>query len=247
MPRNRGIHLGYYPAEHDWLELAAIKDLNGIVVLDEYHLPRIHLPGKIICYRAGSDLKHVVRDWQPGEYARFLFGKWQSKGAGWFDDLIFANEVNLEEESGFSPPALAIEKTVVWGLSVVAELKRLWPGKRIHSPALSPAPEAGDYVALYEQMRPLIEQCSILDLHDYMDCHVNLALLRSMFGKSIIVSECGRPAWGSPAYGKEMIRYWAELPNFVEWAAAFILTAPPGDFDAWRLQGTAAIQAWMGG
>ncbi len=242
MPNKIGIHLGYAPAYHDWIQIAAVK-ANGFVVLDGFDLPDDWLPQHTVVYRGGSDVKRVVREWEPVRYARYLRAIWQGKAGRFFNDAIFLNEPNAPEESGYSNPAEAIALTISWGLACVAELRYQWPGKRIHSPPLSPSPQYGDWRQLYEQMRPLIEACDVLDVHSYFGNAVNLAELHAMYpGKPMVISECGRPGRGTRQYGQELVQYWRSLPHFIEWAAPFIWCAPPGDWTDWVLQGTAAAR-----
>ncbi len=242
MPNKVGVHLGYYPAETDWAQVAALHP-NGFLILDEYDLPGDWLPGHIVVYRAGSDIKHVVRSWAPTDYARFIRWKHQTKGNRHIDDLIFLNEPNLPEESGYEDPAEAIAHTVAWGLAVVAELRALYPGRRIHSPPLSPSTRYGAWRVLYEQMRPLIESCDILDVHSYFGGTIDLDYLHRLYpDKPVIISECGGPYCGTAAYGRQLVRYWRSLPSFVEFACPFIWTAPAGNWADWVLQNTPAAR-----
>lgn len=243
-----GIHLGCYPARTDWLQLAALPNVNAYVVLDGFDLPTVPLPGHIVAYRPLSDQKEVVRKYAPARYAQMIRDEWYVKGSRFFNDLLWLNEPNLPEESGYTDPLAAIANTVIWGQEVVAELRRLFPGKRLHSPPLSPHPAHGDWRVLYAQMQPLIAACDLLGVHSYFDLPVSLTYLHAQYPAQVIaISECGSPARGSAAYGRRLRAYWAGLPSYVEWAAAFIWTAPAGQFDDWCLQGTPAAQVLMGG
>jgi hypothetical protein len=242
MPNKVGMVVGYYPAQIDWVQLCALH-ANGLIILDEYDLPGDWLPGHIVVYRGGSDKKHVVLNWNPAGYAQYLYAWHRQKGNRFCNDLLWLNEPNVPLESGYNDPSEAIAHTVNWGLAGVEELRRLYPGKRLHSPPLSPSPEYGDWRALYTQMRPLVEACDVLDVHDYLDCGVDLEYLHSLYpDKPVIVSECGRPGQGMAEYGRQLVDYWRHLPGFVEFAAPFIWCAPGDDWRDWRLQGTAAAR-----
>ncbi len=235
-----GFHLGW--GQMDWIELAAAIRATGarnLLILAGNDLPARSIPNMRIVYRPRAHVKAVTQ-FDPWEYAYYHRWEWEQKGAGHFDDLIYANEPNLPEEAGTDDPQIIAE----WCRVAAIAMRAAFPGKRIHSPALSPA--VPGYIEFYSQMAPAIRECNVVGIHDYIDCRANLEAIHHMYpDRPLFISECGRPDAGNPNYAYELIDYWADLPPYIEGACAFIWNTPHGSFDGWRLQNSNAVREML--
>jgi len=209
--------------------------------MDAYHLPRALGPSCYWLWRPW--VPGTMRDWTPAMWISRVHNEWVAKGRHPFNGIQMLNEPNLNAESGYPEGSReAAEATVAWGLEAVDLIRAAWPYCDIHSPPLSP--NVPGWMDFYGWLEELIDASDYLNLHTYLDLPRSYEIPRALYpGWPLAISECGDRGNGSREYALRLIDWWDDLPEYVEWAAAFVYNDTAGQFPEWELHGTKAEQA----
>jgi len=240
----RGLCLYASSMDNDWPSLVALNPV-AIVAMDPYHLPRAL--GESCYWLWRPWVPGTMRDWTPRKWIERVRAEWVQKGEHPFHGIQFLNEPNLAMESGYPDGSReAADATVAWGLAVIDLIRETWGDVDVHSPPLSP--DVPGYLDFYHWLEPLVDACDCLNVHAYLNKPLSYALVHNLYAAMpLVISECGDCQGGTAEYGRQMLVWYAALPDYVAWATLFVYQGTDGQFPQWELHGTPAERVLIGG